>query len=441
MAAWLPIYRNELLRYFDKLPLPQATLVAVVINITWLATLVWVAIRAWRRVRNCWLRLTGKGLFLLLCLVPLDSLRTEVFRTPASAVLAFLNRPLPAVGLLMLLAIVVWKRRWVVRCAAIAIGILSPLTLITLARIARLSLSLSFSSHSLADPPPPPLRVVHPGQPRVVWIIFDEADQRLVFEQRPANLQLSAFDRLRRDSLYATNAFPPGANTLESIPGLISGYRFSAADPKGSSDLNLTLADSGEVVAWTQLPSVFASAGELGFNTALVGWYHPYSRVLGRSLNYCAWYPWPAYELQRARTLGTAIRRQIPRMEVGPDFRRIYINTYCAMLADSLSVLTNASYGLLFLHLGPPHYPGIFNPATGQWTTVEMPLVTEYFNNLALADRTLGELRQALETSGQWDESWFILSADHNWRHSAHYDGRFDLRVPFLIKSPDILGI
>ena len=59
-----------------------------------------------------------------------------------------------------------------------------------------------------------------------------------------------------------------------------------------------------------------------------------------------------------------------------------------------------------------------------------------YFNNLALADLTLGKLRQALESSGQWDKTWLILSSDHSWRTSRDYDGRRDLRVPFLIKAP-----
>jgi cytochrome b561 len=31
----------------------------------------------------------------------------------------------------------------------------------------------------------------------------------------------------------------------------------------------------------------------LVFNTALLGWYHPYCRVLGASLNFCAWHDGP----------------------------------------------------------------------------------------------------------------------------------------------------
>ena len=61
---------------------------------------------------------------------------------------------------------------------------------------------------------------------------------------------------------------------------------------------------------------------------------------------------------------------------------------------------------------------------------------TGYFNNLALAYRFLGQLRHAMETSGAWDKSWVIISADHSWRDSRIYDGVIDLRVPFLVKAP-----
>ena len=48
-----------------------------------------------------------------------------------------------------------------------------------------------------------------------------------------------------------------------------------------------------------------------------------------------------------------------------------------------------------------------------------------YFDNLALADHELGELlRKRSEASGQRDNTWIILSADHSWRRSKSYDGR-----------------
>jgi hypothetical protein len=32
---------------------------------------------------------------------------------------------------------------------------------------------------------------------------------------------------------------------------------------------------------------------------------------------------------------------------------------------------------------------------------------------------------------------WLLLSADHSWRDAALYDGRYDPRVPFILKPPN----
>lgn len=48
----------------------------------------------------------------------------------------------------------------------------------------------------------------------------------------------------------------------------------------------------------------------------------------------------------------------------------------------------------------------------------------------------LGKLRRAMEASGQWNQTWLLVSADHSWRESELYDRRLDLRVPFILKAP-----
>jgi phosphoglycerol transferase MdoB-like AlkP superfamily enzyme len=75
-------------------------------------------------------------------------------------------------------------------------------------------------------------------------------------------------------------------------------------------------------------------------------------------------------------------------------------------------------------------------PDKDAFTIRGMDKVTGYCNNLVLAERTLGRLRRAMVETGEWDKTWLILSADHSWRQSTLYDGKRDLRVPFLIKAP-----
>ncbi|MSP19235.1 MAG: hypothetical protein EXR74_06665, partial [Bdellovibrionales bacterium] len=61
----------------------------------------------------------------------------------------------------------------------------------------------------------------------------------------------------------------------------------------------------------------------------------------------------------------------------------------------------------------------------------------QYFGNMLLVDKIIGEFRRMLEASGEWNKSTLIISSDHSWRRSADYDSKRDFRVPFIIKMAD----
>jgi hypothetical protein len=317
----------------------------------------------------------------------------------------------------------------------IGVGIFFPLMLFALARMA-------FVAVHLAEAPPAPnpggtaaLLPPRENQPRVLWVIFDETDQRLAFEERPVGVDLPQFDRLRSESLYATNAVPPGPSTFFSMPSLIAGRRFSDVEVESRSELKVTDAETGVSKEWSELPNLFSSARELGFNGAVVGWYHPYDRLLGRNLAFCRWFASPT-ERKRSQHVDALMERQLLRCCAEMFYgRKLFAELCQESLHESLSVVTNAKYGVTLLHLPPPHRPGVYEPKTGAFTIWGMPKKNAYFNNLALADQYLGELRAAMERANLWVKSWVIMSADHSWRESGLYDGRRDLRVPFLVKA------
>jgi hypothetical protein len=424
-------------RYFNKLPAARVELLALVVNVACFALLVWLGIGIWRRCRTGMLSLLLDMSFLFLLVFPADCIRMELLGMTDTKLIGLLRQPAVITGLFVILAFLIWKHRLAARTLAMIIFITFPVALLTLARIILLCLNVLPVKACAYSPAPPPLLSMRAGQPRVVWMIFDETDYRLVFEKRPANVPLPEFDRLRQTALSADHACPPGDSTITSMPALISAQRISAADPDGC-DLRLTLADTGATVEWSALPSVFSQARELGVNTALVGWYHPYARMLGGSLNYCSWYPFPAFEPSRSTTFGGAMAQQIASLAGPFHVRQVFINTCKGSLADAAVAVANPNYGLILLHLPPPHGPGVYLPEKNEFTCNGIGAPAGYFNNLVLADHELGALRRAMETSGQWDKSWVILSADHSWRISKLYDGVRDYRVPFLVKSPGV---
>ncbi len=124
-------------------------------------------------------------------------------------------------------------------------AILSPLAFTMLTKNLLVCLGVIHLQNCAGTVAFPPAGPVPAGRPRVVWIIFDETDYRIAFEQRPGGVQLPAFDRLQAESLFATDAYSPADATLLSMPSLIIGRRVVSADAKNTSDLKLTFADTG----------------------------------------------------------------------------------------------------------------------------------------------------------------------------------------------------
>jgi hypothetical protein len=436
--AWFPALYDADFGYFNKLRVNTSTLLALAAVELGIAFSVWWAMGIVRHHRSRGLRWIRNLGFAYLLLQALDFLRINLLSLPMDHLVGWMKAPAGILGAATVLGLAVWRRHNVIQVVGVALGLLSPLAFFVLSRIVLLLLGIEHLEQHVGEPALQPLRAIQPGQPRIVWIIFDGTDQRVTFDQHPADLRIPALDRLRRESLYATNAYAPADATLLSMPSLISGQRCAQADFKSASDLTLTLADTNRVVAWSQLPSVFDAARELGINSAVVGWYHPYDRVLSRSLSYCAWYSRPENEPVRAPTFFGSACRQIGSLFGKFYLRYRFIQTCKESMGDSLSVVTNSNYGLVMLHLAPPHRPGVYNRATGQFTIRPQSRVEGYFSNLVLANDWLAKLRAELEQSGQANRTWIIFSADHSWRASRMYDGKRDLRVPFLVKVPGI---
>jgi hypothetical protein len=426
-------------RYFDKLPVTTSTLLALVVNLFGVALLVWLVMQVLRRFSNRLLHLIAHLLFFLLLLLPLDFIRIKFFNITDYEVFQFLKQPVMVFCELILLVLIFWQHRLAAKIEAGFVAILSPLAIFMLAKITLVCLGISSLQQCTNTSSPPSLFPVHDGQPRVVWIIFDEMDYRVTFEKPAAGFQFPEFDRLRQESVSATGATAPADLTIMSMPSLILGRRIAAVSDDDTCDLIITFADTGETSTWIGHPSVFSEARKLGFNTALVGWYIPYTLELGDVLNFCAWYPYPGYEPARAETFSGELWQQIDSLTETVHLRKLFLKIHLESLRASLPLATNSTYGLTLLHLPAPHRPGIYLPDQDRFSAVamsHMSKVTAYFDNLVLADRELGKLRRAMEASGQWGKTWVILSADHSWRESKLYDGRRDYRVPFLVKPP-----
>jgi arylsulfatase A-like enzyme len=125
------------------------------------------------------------------------------------------------------------------------------------------------------------------------------------------------------------------------------------------------------------------------------------------------------------------------RLELFPtrSFRDEHRRKQEGVQARARAMAADPALGLVFVHLPAPHGPGIYDRHTGKLGAPGNPKEW-YLDNLALADRALGELRQALERSGLAARTAIIVTADHSWGASASFDGKRDPRIPLLVRLP-----
>jgi len=420
--------------FYHLTPLRAAALAAFLLNVVGLAAIGFLGVQWIRRVRRPAAQRLAAGAATVILLASLNFARMT--HEAVGRWTDFVGwRGLLAVVALALAAALIWPHPAlrVVRGLAVAV---SPLAVVTMV----LALSMLFEVAVRPAPrwvAPVPLDRTPPSLRRVVWIVFEELDQRITFEARPTGLELPEFDRLKRESLYAHAARPPAGTTDVAIPALITGRPVVAVAPMTASDLELRFAD-GKTASWSAEPNVFSRARVLGYDTALVGWSLPYSRILGGSLGAAHWRPSVTFEQTRGDTLGEALLRQWASLAPPMNLRRQLSERVAELTSLAIRTASDDRFGLVFLHLPVPQPPGIYDRAAERFTAWNVSGAGGgYFDNLALADRIIGDLRRGLDRARLDDRTWIVVTSTRSWQASTQYDGQTDSRVPFLVWSPE----
>jgi hypothetical protein len=304
-------------------------------------------------------------------------------------------------------------------------------------------------------------------RPRVIWILFDELSYQQLYEQRFHGLQLPSFDALAEQSTVFTHVIPAGIVTQQVLPTLMDGIPLDAVRSSSNGrQLSFRNSRSGVWQRFDEHDTVFQDALNLGYDTAVAGWYNPYCRIMPDVLDHCFWMFGSSAQntmVPRA-TLGFNLARPWMHFLIGGLGRRFaslsplplerndvrakqHIFDYVTLASAADRMLDDPSIGFVFLHLPIPHPGGIYNRTTGRFALSH----STYIDNLALADRCLGHIRAELEERGEWDGSTVVIMADHSWRtklfwssvpdwtkeeQMASNGGGFDDRPAYIVKLP-----
>ena len=340
-------------------------------------------------------------------------------------------------ALLVLLFWVGWKwHKRVLRVATIVFATLSPFALLNVASASWLALSLQ-PSHAKTARPASGAETNSPtrAHQRVVWVLFDELDERALFEARPAWVQLPAFDRLRQTVLVATQVERAGKSTILAVPGMTNGQRVAAANPVAADELALVYANGGRAESWRAGPNLFSMLAAQGVHQAIAGWYHPYCRLFGHLLDQC----YVAYLGTTVAAPGAGLGRRIASniKALNPFYRRRNaVEAARSLLTTGEELVAASELDFVFVHIPLPHQPTIYDAHTSAFTAFNFSR-NGYFHNAIAADRFFAALQEAMMTAGEWEGSAVLVTADHSWRGSAElYDGIEGTRIPFMLKMP-----
>jgi hypothetical protein len=461
LPSWLDLmrFRSEAPHQIRSAP-AVALFSATVANIVLLAGILAVAVWLIQRSANKTLLRIAECGFLILLLTPIEELAWlsySRFRghipdlVLVSAWSLEMSAPLAACVLLL-----VHGRKRFLRMAGVIVTLAIPVLPVFMIDFVRAYWSAPVYAerhprHSQAAAAPPAVRVV--------WIILDELDQRLVFEQRPTSIQLPELDRLRATSFFAKDARPAGPDTTEAILSLLFGKKVVSFDRTSARPV---VFQNGERATLGELETLFMRLGAAGIRSSVAGWYLPYCDAFAKTLETCD-EPSPAalHSSSISETMISQWRNHRERHWLATRFsaegqyrtpwygwteRQEQLDGYRYLLKRGIEAATEPSNGLVLLHFPVPHPHGIYNRYRDE---LSLDRENSYVDNLELADRTIADIRRALNKAGLAERTILIVTSDHPWRpeiwkhdsaftaeeRSLAVGGRTN-RIPFLVHLP-----
>ncbi|MFX4263654.1 hypothetical protein ACOBQJ_15820 [Pelotomaculum propionicicum] len=446
--------------YYMKYPSTVNHFTAVIIMILLLAALFFVAITLARRSKYPALMTAARVAFLLTLTIPVNGILSNYKISVQNNLYLVL---IALVLLELLLVLKIYKKN---PSRKLYFDIFSFLNKALLIMSAFLLFNIFQTAWQLArmdpsvfsDKASAPLMSGELSHPRVLLLIFDEMSQGMVFDSRPAGVELTEFDRFKNQALYANNAYPPGGETDISLPSIVTGRMVSEFKPIKPNELMITFEGESRQSGWSTIPNIFSKVHEMSLNTSVVGWYHPYGRLFGGIVTSCSWYPYgPFRQMSLAESFAVQVENLVDIIPFGKRLRlsnNIFAsdiliqqgryNNYLDIMEDTKEAVCNPDYGLILAHWPVPHPPGIYDRTKNAFRLEG----GSYLDNLVLADQTLGELRRVMEDAGTWENTNVIITSDHWWRSDmwsskllwteedelASLTGEKDHRVPFIIK-------
>lgn len=278
---------------------------------------------------------------------------------------------------------------------------------------------------------------------RVVLMIFDELDHESIVN-RPDHIKMSSWEELVSKSVVSEKAFPPNNYTQKSIPSLLTGRQVVQARPAGTKELEIKFSLDDKSIRIQDTENIFSDVKAKGGRSGIVGWFHPYVRLFEKEVNAAYWYPdavSTCFSLSECVLENFAVVfNSLPfsnpfEAKEHLKFEELFSEPRVAgqieripqMRQHAVEMAGDDRLDLVYLHFSFPHAP---------YFDKDVRQTDDYVASFELVDKTISEIREAIDRSGLSERTAIVVSSDHWWRVKTeeNFDGDENkLRVPFVV--------
>jgi len=308
---------------------------------------------------------------------------------------------------------------------------------------------------------------------RVYVFIFDEWSYARTFDRPDFGVEFPNLARLVQTATVYHDAHSPHRSTSQSLPGILFQTTDTYVFAGGHVGFD---GGDGTILAARWHDSLFHQADLAGYDTYLVGWYHPYRRMFGSELDFC----WSAPSSAEALLSDSLLEKVIGHSRIGlgkalvsipkPAALQWRVEQWCdtsntdhavgtsaAIHNLALGIIRQAGHCLAVFHYAVPHWPFVydrdgFNPDASGENPLHFGLsrdgaggspereryIARYTDNLRYADTLIGELIESITSAGHFASSTIVLTSDHSWRHDPDLESDPEMirltHVPLIIK-------
>ena len=368
--------------------------------------------------------------FLVVAVVPIE-LKEGYLIPHLGASLLYLVIPMASAAVLF------WKwRQFSVHALYLLLVILCPFALSNVAQAMWQAAFLDNENCTSGESPRPVERAEMNAEPvdlqRLMWIIFDELDQRILFDKRPAGYEFTGFDSFRRQSIYMSRVVPPGSLTETAMPTYWIGQRVVKSRKRSCNRLEVQIEGSEGFLSVSDFDHIFKGAFAAGASTGIAGFYHPYCRLFGEFADRCQAFFLESIQDRASNSLASSMKWSARILL--PEWRKARtVRTFESIRFAALEMAIDPEKDFVVVHVNMPHVPYVYDPSSDELTIWGSGL--SYADNVSCADKMLSEIERESRKAGLWDKTAVVVMADHGWRSMPGF-GSEPGAIPLMIKMP-----